>query len=136
MRISDWSSDVCSSDLAQELKTPDAREAVNPGNLVCRAVRAVKHALPDIGIVCDVALDPYNSDGHDGLLRDGRILNDETVEVLCDQALVQARAVRDVIAPSAILDGRAGAISRALAGAGLREGQAGAKPANSQGEGK
>src|SRR3546814_10100154 len=66
---------------AQELKTPDAREAVNPGNLVCRAVRAVKHALPDIGIVCDVALDPYNSDGHDGLLRDGRILNDETVEV-------------------------------------------------------
>src|SRR3546814_21142716 len=94
MRISDWSSDVCSSDLAQELKTPDAREAVNPGNLVCRAVRAVKHALPDIGIVCDVALDPYNSDGHDGLLRDGRILNDEPVEVLCDQALVPARAGR------------------------------------------
>src|SRR3546814_4292218 len=65
---------------AQELKTPDAREAVNPGNLVCRAVRAVKHALPDIGIVCDVALDPYISDGYDGLLRDGRILNDRSEE--------------------------------------------------------
>src|SRR3546814_5443119 len=107
--------------LRYKLKTPDAREAVNPGNLVCHAGRAVKHALPDIGIVCDVALDPYNSDGHDGLLRDGRILNDETVEVLCDQALVQARAGCDVIAPSDMMDGRVGAIRRALDGAGRSE---------------
>jgi len=103
----------------QSLKSPDAREAINPDNLVCRAVREVKRALPDIGVICDVALDPYNSDGHDGLLRDGRILNDETVELLCRQALVQAEAGCDVVAPSDMMDGRVGAIRRALDGAGF-----------------
>ena len=74
------------------VKTPDAREATNPDNLVCRAVRAIRAAHPDMGVVCDVALDPFNSDGHDGLVRDGEILNDETVEILCRQAVVQADA--------------------------------------------
>ena len=96
------------------IKTPDAREAYNPDNLVCRAVRAVKEAHPGVGVICDVALDPYNSDGHDGLVRDGRILNDETIEVLCRQALVQAAAGCDVIAPSDMMDGRVGAIRDAL----------------------
>jgi porphobilinogen synthase len=101
------------------LRTPDAAEAVNPDNLVCQAVRAIKAAYPDLGVICDVALDPFNSDGHDGLVRDGRILNDETVEVLCRQALVQAEAGCDVIAPSDMMDGRIGAIRGALDGAGL-----------------
>ena len=96
------------------IKTPDAREAYNPDNLVCQAVRAVKEAHPGVAVICDVALDPYNSDGHDGLVRDGRILNDETIEVLCRQALVQAAAGCDVIAPSDMMDGRVGAIRDAL----------------------
>ena len=96
------------------LKTPDAKEALNPDNLVCRAVRAIKDAVPDIGVITDVALDPYNSDGHDGLVRDGCILNDETVAVLCEQALVQAKAGCDIIAPSDMMDGRIGAIRSAL----------------------
>ena len=100
------------------LKTADGAEAVNPDNLVCRAVAAVKRAVPDIGVMCDVALDPFTSHGHDGLLRDGHILNDETVEVLCRQALVQAAAGCDVIAPSDMMDGRVGAIRRALDEAG------------------
>ncbi len=103
------------------LRTPDAAEAANPDNLVCQAIRAVKAAYPDLGIICDVALDPFNSDGHDGLLRDGRILNDETVEVLCRQALVQAEAGCDVIAPSDMMDGRIGAIRAALDAAALDE---------------
>ena len=103
------------------LRTPDAAEAVNPDNLVCQAIRAVKAAYPDLGVICDVALDPFNSDGHDGLVRDGRILNDETVEVLCRQALVQAEAGCDVIAPSDMMDGRIGAIRAALDAAGLDE---------------
>jgi len=103
------------------LRTPDAAEAVNPDNLVCQAIRAVKAAYPDLGIICDVALDPFNSDGHDGLVRDGRILNDETVEVLCRQALVQAEAGCDVIAPSDMMDGRIGAIRSALDAAALDE---------------
>ena len=102
----------------EALKTADCREAVNPDNLVCRAVSAVKAAHPDIGIVCDVALDPFNSDGHDGLVRDGVVVNDETVEVLCRQALVQAEAGCDVAAPSDMMDGRVGAIRAALDEAG------------------
>ncbi len=98
----------------EDLKTPDAREAYNPENLVCRAVQAVKKEHPDIGVMCDVALDPFNSDGHDGLVRDGKILNDETVEVLCRQAVVQARAGSDIIAPSDMMDGRVAAIRDAL----------------------
>ena len=96
------------------LKTPDCREAINPDNLVCRAVRAVKAAHSDIGVLCDVALDPFNSDGHDGLVRDGVVVNDETVEVLCKQALVQAEAGCDIAAPSDMMDGRIGAIREAL----------------------
>ncbi|MBC7952516.1 MAG: porphobilinogen synthase [Rhodospirillaceae bacterium] len=101
------------------LKTPDAREAVNPGNLVCRAVRAVKQAVPQIGIICDVALDPFNSDGHDGLVRDGYVVNDETVEVLARMAVVQAEAGCDVVAPSDMMDGRIRALRVGLDGAGL-----------------
>jgi porphobilinogen synthase len=89
-------------------------EALNPENLVCRAVRAVKREFPDIGVLCDVALDPYTSHGHDGLIRDGVILNDETVAVLVKQALVQAEAGCDIIAPSDMMDGRVGVIRRSL----------------------
>ena len=102
----------------ETLKTPDGREATNPDNLVCRAVRAVKDAHPDIGVMCDVALDPFNSDGHDGIVRDGYVVNDETVEILCQQALVQADAGCDLIAPSDMMDGRVGAIRGALDGSG------------------
>jgi porphobilinogen synthase len=95
-------------------KTPDAREAYNPDNLVCRAIRAVKTAVSGIGVVCDVALDPFNSDGHDGIVRDGVILNDESVEALIRQAIVQTEAGADVQAPSDMMDGRIGAIRKAL----------------------
>jgi porphobilinogen synthase len=101
-------------------KTPDAEEAVNPANLVCRAVRAVKSTHGDaIGVLCDVALDPYTSHGQDGLVRDGYVVNDETIAVLCRQAVVQAEAGCDVIAPSDMMDGRVGAIRRALDEAGF-----------------
>lgn len=96
------------------LKTPGAEEAFNPDNLVCRAVRAVKAACPSIGIICDVALDPYSSHGQDGLVRDGYVVNDETLEALCKQAVVQAEAGCDIIAPSDMMDGRVGAIRKAL----------------------
>lgn len=96
------------------LRTDDGGEAVNPDNLVCRAVRAVKSACPDLGIMCDVALDPFTAHGHDGLVRDGKILNDETISVLAKQALVQAAAGCDIIAPSDMMDGRIGAIRDAL----------------------
>jgi porphobilinogen synthase len=99
-------------------KTPDASEACNPDNLVCRSIRAVKADFPQIGVICDAALDPFNSDGHDGLLVDGHILNDETVEILCRQSVVQAEAGCDVIAPSDMMDGRVAAIRQALDGAG------------------
>src|SRR3954470_10830638 len=101
-------------------KTADAIEATNTQNLVCRAVRAVKAAHGDaIGVICDVALDPYTSHGHDGLIRDGYVINDETIDVLCRQALVQAEAGCDVIAPSDMMDGRVGRIRRALDEAGF-----------------
>lgn len=102
-----------------EVKTPDAREAWNPDNLVCRAVRAIRAAHPDLGIMCDVALDPYNSDGHDGLVRDNQILNDETLELLCKQSVVQAEAGCDILGPSDMMDGRIAAIRKALDEAGL-----------------
>jgi porphobilinogen synthase len=92
----------------------DGSEALNADNLVCRAVRAIKKAVPDIGVLCDVALDPYTSHGHDGLLRAGVILNDETVAVLVRQALIQAEAGCDIIAPSDMMDGRVGAIRSGL----------------------
>ena len=96
------------------LRDDTGSEALNPDNLVCRAIRAIKKAVPQIGILCDVALDPYTSHGHDGLLRDGEILNDETVELLIKQSLVQAEAGCDIIAPSDMMDGRIGAIRGAL----------------------
>jgi porphobilinogen synthase len=96
------------------LRDEDGTEALNPNNLVCRAIRAIKKEVPEIGILCDVALDPYTSHGHDGLLRDGVILNDETVAVLVRQALVEADAGCDIIAPSDMMDGRVGAIRAGL----------------------
>ena len=100
-------------------RTEDGDAAIDSDNLVCRAVRALKSALPNLGIMCDVALDPFTSHGHDGLLRDGDVANDETVEVLCRQAVVQAQAGCDVIAPSDMMDGRVGAIRAALDAAGF-----------------
>ncbi len=101
-----------------KLRTDDGREAFNPENLVCRATRAIKAAGLDIGVVLDVALDPYTSHGHDGLMRNGEIANDETLHVLVRQALVQAEAGADVLAPSDMMDGRVGAIRMALEGEG------------------
>ncbi|MBM3543726.1 MAG: porphobilinogen synthase [Alphaproteobacteria bacterium] len=96
------------------LRDEQASEAINPGNLVCRAVRAIKKEVPQIGIICDVALDPYTSHGHDGLMTDGEIDNDRTIEMLIAQALVQAEAGCDILAPSDMMDGRIGAIRMAL----------------------
>lgn len=103
------------------LRDTDGTEALNPDNLVCRALRAAKDAAPDLGLMCDVALDPYTAHGHDGLLRDGRILNDESVEILCLQAVLQARAGADMVAPSDMMDGRIAAIRDALDAEGLRD---------------
>src|SRR5579863_4217425 len=101
------------------LRDESGAEACNPDNLVCRAIRAIKKEVPEVGVLCDVALDPYTSHGHDGLLHEGRILNDETVAVLVRQALVQADAGCDVIAPSDMMDGRVGAIRSGLDEAGF-----------------
>ena len=97
------------------LRSDDAREALNPDNLICRSVRAVKEAAPELGVLTDVALDPYTAHGHDGLTDDkGYVLNDATVEVLARQALVQAAAGADIVAPSDMMDGRVGGIRSAL----------------------
>src|SRR6516164_557482 len=103
------------------LRDDAGSEALNSDNLVCRAIRAIKKAVPEIGVLCDVALDPYTSHGHDGLLRDGVILNDETVAVLVRQALVQAEAGCDIIAPSDMMDGRVRAIRGGLDAAGFAD---------------
>jgi len=98
-----------------ERRTDDGREALNPDNLMCRAIRAVKDAVPEVGILTDVALDPYTSHGHDGLVdASGYVLNDETSAVLVEQALVQAAAGSDVVAPSDMMDGRVAAIRAGL----------------------
>ena len=102
------------------LKNESATEAINPDNLVCRAVRAIKAANQNVGVICDVALDPYTSHGQDGLVRNGYVVNDETLEMLCQQAVVQAQAGCDVIAPSDMMDGRIGAVRGALDGAGFQ----------------
>ena len=107
--------------VAPALKDPDGHEAVNPDNLVCRAVAALKQALPGLGVLCDVALDPFTSHGHDGVIRDGYVANDETVAILQRQAIVQAEAGCDIIAPSDMMDGRVGAIRKALDGAGFED---------------
>ena len=99
-----------------EKKTEDGKESYNPDNLICRAIQAIKAKVPDIGIITDVALDPYTTHGHDGIMDDGKILNDETLDVLSKQALVQAQAGADIIAPSDMMDGRIKAIRSALDG--------------------
>jgi porphobilinogen synthase len=99
-------------------RSDDGQEALNAANLVCRAVKAIRARGIEIGVMCDVALDPYTSHGHDGLMRDGKIINDETVAVLVQQAVVQADAGCDIIAPSDMMDGRIGAIRAALDQAG------------------
>lgn len=104
---------------ARELRSADAREAFNPDNLVCQAVRAIRKAVPEIGIMCDVALDPYTSHGHDGLMDGEHILNDATLDALVKQTLVQAEAGCDIIAPSDMMDGRIGRIRAALEAKGL-----------------
>jgi porphobilinogen synthase len=97
------------------LRTEGAEEALNPDNLICRAIRELKTAVPDIGVLTDVALDPYTTHGHDGLINErGAVLNDDTVAILVEQALVQAQAGADIIAPSDMMDGRIAAIRSAL----------------------
>jgi porphobilinogen synthase len=108
--------------IGDALKTRGAEEAWNPEGLVPDTVRAIKRAFPGVAVVTDVALDPYNSDGHDGLVSDeGIILNDATVEVLCRQALAHARAGADIVAPSDMMDGRVAAIRAALDGEGFTD---------------
>ncbi|WMT90785.1 porphobilinogen synthase [Pelagibacterium sp. H642] len=102
-------------------RTEDGREATNRDNLVCRALSAIKDAVPEIGLVADVALDPYTSHGHDGVMEGEEILNDETVAILVQQALVQARSGADVIAPSDMMDGRIAAIRQALDDEGMEK---------------
>ncbi len=103
------------------LRDERGSEALNPDNLVCRALRAIKQAVPQIGLVADVALDPYTSHGHDGLMAGDVVLNDESVAVLVEQALVQARAGADILAPSDMMDGRVGAIRAALDAEGFEQ---------------
>ncbi|MDG1858608.1 MAG: porphobilinogen synthase [Emcibacteraceae bacterium] len=98
----------------EDKKTEDGYEGVNPDNLVCRTVRAIKAQVPDIGIICDVALDPYTSHGQDGLIKNGYVDNDLTLEALINQAHMQAQAGCDILAPSDMMDGRVGAIRQML----------------------
>jgi len=105
-----------------ELRTEDAREALNKDNLICRAIRAIKDAVPGIGVLTDVALDPYTAHGHDGLIDiAGNVINDDTVAILAEQALVQAAAGADIVAPSDMMDGRVAAIRAALEEAGHQD---------------
>ena len=106
-----------------KLRSDDAAEAINPENLVCRATRAIKKTGLDIGIILDVALDPYTSHGHDGLMIGNEIANDETIAVLIKQSLVQAEAGADILAPSDMMDGRIGAIRASLEAAGHKNTQ-------------
>ncbi len=107
--------------LDDKLKDKTGSESLNPKGLYQRALRAVKEACPDLLLITDVALDPYSSDGHDGIVEEGRILNDETLEVLADMAVSQAQAGADIIAPSDMMDGRVGVIRQALDDAGFTE---------------
>ncbi len=106
--------------IAPDLKSPDGKEALKVDNLLGRAVTQIKKQVPDIGLIADVALDPYTTHGHDGLLIDGEIVNDATVAILCQQALAEAEAGVDIVAPSDMMDGRVGAIREALDGAGYQ----------------
>ena len=104
-----------------ENKSDDGSRATQPDNLICRALAAIKATVPDIGLICDVALDPYTTHGHDGVLRNGLIDNDMTLDVLREQALIQAQAGADIVAPSDMMDGRIGAIRDRLDNAGLSD---------------
>ena len=97
-----------------KLKTSDGREAVNKNNLVCEAIRISKKVNPELGVICDVALDPYTDHGHDGVIIDNHIDNDKTLEILCQQSLIQAEAGCNIIAPSDMMDGRVGLIRDTL----------------------
>ena len=107
-------------EIASSKKTTDAREAINPENLVCQSIRKINKICPEIGIICDAALDPFNSDGHDGLLENNQILNDETIDILCKQSIIQAEAGCHIIAPSDMMDGRVGAIRKTLDSSGYK----------------
>jgi porphobilinogen synthase len=112
--------------IEDDLKTSKGEECFNPDGLVPRAIQAVKEAYPDVLVITDVALDPYNADGHDGIVIEGddgelKILNDETVEILCQQALCHANAGADIVSPSDMMDGRVGAIREVLDGAGHKD---------------
>ena len=101
-------------EINSDLKDEKGSEALNKNNLICKATQYIKSQVGDIGIICDVALDPYTSHGHDGLYKNGEILNDTTLEILKDQAIIQAQAGADIIAPSDMMDGRVGIIRKAL----------------------
>jgi porphobilinogen synthase len=104
--------------IPDEKKTPDAAHALDPDHLYPNAVRALKNAVPELLVMTDTALDPYNSDGHDGIVRDGKIANDATIDVMCEMAVLHAEAGADIVAPSDMMDGRVGAIRHALDDAG------------------
>jgi porphobilinogen synthase len=106
---------------AMEHRTADCAEAWNPDNLSNRTIRAIKDAVPEVAVMTDIALDPYNSDGHDGFVEDGEIVNDRTVEALVKMALAQARSGADILGPSDMMDGRIGAIRRALESEGFQK---------------
>ena len=105
----------------EDLKSENGEEAFNRDNLMCRAIAAIKSAEPDVGVIADVALDPYTTHGHDGILHEGRILNDESVKMLVMQALTLAEAGADIVAPSDMMDGRIGAVREALDSAGMSQ---------------
>ena len=105
----------------RSLRTEDCAEAWNPDNLVCRATQAIRAAVPEIGVMEDVALDPYSSTGHDGIVRDGKVVNDESVEALVKQGLAQAAAGANIIGPSDMMDGRIGALREALEAGGHQD---------------
>jgi len=104
-----------------ELKTPTAEHALDPDHLYPNAVRALKDAVPELMVITDTALDPYNADGHDGIVRDGEIVNDATIDVMCEMAVLHAEVGADIVAPSDMMDGRVGAIRRALDDAGYTD---------------
>jgi porphobilinogen synthase len=104
-----------------EKKDPEGSAAADPDGLVCRAVKAMKDAAPEVGVMCDVALDPFTEHGHDGVVEAGRILNDATIERLVEQGLAQAAAGCDILAPSDMMDGRVGALRAALEAAGFQD---------------
>ncbi len=107
--------------IPDELKTPDAEHALDPDHLYPNAIRALKDAVPELMVITDTALDPYNADGHDGIVRDGEIVNDATIDVMCEMAVLHAEAGADIVAPSDMMDGRVGAIRRALDDAGYTD---------------